>query len=306
MWPSVRPALPLFLGAKGSGRSHLFHATCAEVNARDAAAAISPSISSEQLDPSMLDALESLPWSVSDSLRRSPATPCGSGALFDFYNRWKEKGEGLIVTGCSAHHARGCNCRIFRPVSTGVSFHLDELDDEGKLSALQLRAELRVSAAHRRGAALLNRLPRHACTSVCHPQSSRQRLLPCQAQAHHSLCRQRSEFDQPIPLHIRLIIAILNQQCSKSSRSQYAPVSLRAVRFKLPSTITPIGIGSKSHKRQTLDLGLFAKSITQLSVELILRSSRSCGHRRLAALNDGGHLVEVNSVPTSRWCATKV
>lgn len=54
----------------------------------------------------MLDALESLPLVCLDSLEAIAGNALWERALFDFYNRWKEKGEGtLIVTGCSAPQA---------------------------------------------------------------------------------------------------------------------------------------------------------------------------------------------------------
>ena len=152
-----------FWGAKGSGRSHLLHATCAEVNARDAAAAYLSLDQFEQLDPSMLDALESLPLVCLDSLEAIAGNTVWERALFDFYNRWKEKGEGtLVVTGCSAPRKLGLQLPdLASRLDWGVSFHLDELDDEGKLSALQLRAELRgFKLPIDVGRFLLNRLPR--------------------------------------------------------------------------------------------------------------------------------------------------
>ncbi|WP_235663496.1 DnaA ATPase domain-containing protein, partial [Aeromonas caviae] len=120
-----------FWGAKGSGRSHLLHATCAEVNARDAAAAYLSLDQFEQLDPSMLDALESLPLVCLDSLEAIAGNALWERALFDFYNRWKEKGEGtLIVTGCSAPRKLGLQLPdLASRLDWGVTFHLDELDD---------------------------------------------------------------------------------------------------------------------------------------------------------------------------------
>ena len=117
----------------------------------------------EQLDPSMLDALESLPLVCLDSLEAIAGNGLWERALFDFYNRWKEKGEGtLVVTGCSAPRKLGLQLPdLASRLDWGVSFHLDELDDEGKLSALQLRAELRgFKLPIDVGRFLLNRLSR--------------------------------------------------------------------------------------------------------------------------------------------------
>ena len=111
----------------------------------------------------MLDALESLPLVCLDSLEAIAGNTVWERALFDFYNRWKEKGEGtLVVTGCSAPRKLGLQLPdLASRLDWGVSFHLDELDDEGKLSALQLRAELRgFKLPIDVGRFLLNRLSR--------------------------------------------------------------------------------------------------------------------------------------------------
>jgi chromosomal replication initiation ATPase DnaA len=65
----------------------------------------------------MLDALESLPLVCLDSLEAIAGNALWERALFDFYNRWKEKGEGRSSLPAAARHASwGCNCRISRPV----------------------------------------------------------------------------------------------------------------------------------------------------------------------------------------------
>ena len=185
-------ALLYFWGSQGSGRSHLLHATCAEVNARDAAAAISPSISSEQLDPSMLDALESLPWSVSTAWRRSPATPCGSGPCSTSTPLEGEGGDAHRYRLQRATQAGAATAGSASRLDWGVSFHLDELDDEGQTQRpATARAELRVSSCPSTWAVSCSTASPATCLHpVCHPQSSRQRLLPCQAQAYHPF-RQR-------------------------------------------------------------------------------------------------------------------
>jgi len=79
----------------------------------------------------MLDALESLPLVCLDSLEAIAGNTVWERALFDFYNRWKEKGEGtLVVTGCSAPRKLGLQLPdLASRLDWGVSFHLDELDD---------------------------------------------------------------------------------------------------------------------------------------------------------------------------------
>jgi DnaA family protein len=153
-----------FWGPKGAGRSHLLHATCAEVNARDAAAAYLPLDQFERLDPGMLDGLEALPLVCLDNLEAIAGNAEWERSLFDFYNRWRERGQpgSLVVTGSSAPRKLGLQLPdLASRLDWGVNFHLDELDDEGKLSALQLRAELRgFKLPIDVGRFLLNRLSR--------------------------------------------------------------------------------------------------------------------------------------------------
>ena len=136
-------ALPLFLGSQGVGPlpSAPCHLCRGQRSRRGGG--LSPLDQFEQLDPSMPDALRACPWSVLTAWRRSPATPCGSGPCSTSTIDGRRRGT-LIVTGCSAPRKLGLQLPdLASRLDWGVSFHLDELDDEGKLSALQLRAELR-------------------------------------------------------------------------------------------------------------------------------------------------------------------
>ncbi|MGL5948517.1 MAG: DnaA inactivator Hda [Aeromonas sp.] len=150
-------------GAHGAGCSHLLHAACAEVNARDEAAAYLCFSHLAQLEPRILDGLESFALVCIDSVDAIAGQSRWEQALFDFYNRWQEKGHGsLVVAGCSAPRKLGLTLPdLASRLDWGVTFHLDELDDEGKLSALQLRAALRgFSLPTDVGRFLLNRLSR--------------------------------------------------------------------------------------------------------------------------------------------------
>ena len=53
--------LLFFWGSKGSGRSHLLHATCAEVNACGEAAAYIPLDQHVSFEPDVLEQMEQLP-----------------------------------------------------------------------------------------------------------------------------------------------------------------------------------------------------------------------------------------------------
>ncbi len=155
--------LLFFWGAQGTGRSHLLHATCAEVNACGEAAAYIPLEQHAMFTPGVLDQMEQLPLVCLDNLESIAGNAQWEEALFDFFNRWKEHNQGsLIVTATTAPRKMGlCLADLASRLDWGLAYQLRELDDEGKLSALQLRAELRgFKLPVDVGRFLLNRLSR--------------------------------------------------------------------------------------------------------------------------------------------------
>ncbi len=155
--------LLFFWGAQGTGRSHLLHATCAEVNACGEAAAYIPLDQHAMFTPGVLDQMEQLPLVCLDNLESIAGNAQWEEALFDFFNRWKEHNQGsLIVTATTAPRKMGlCLADLASRLDWGLAYQLRELDDEGKLSALQLRAELRgFKLPVDVGRFLLNRLSR--------------------------------------------------------------------------------------------------------------------------------------------------
>jgi DnaA regulatory inactivator Hda len=155
--------LLFFWGARGTGRSHLLHATCAEVNACGEAAAYIPLDQHSLFTPGVLEQMEQLPLVCLDNLESIAGNGQWEEALFDFFNRWKEHNQGsLIVTATTAPRKMGlCLPDLASRLDWGLAYQLRELDDEGKLSALQLRAELRgFKLPVDVGRFLLNRLSR--------------------------------------------------------------------------------------------------------------------------------------------------
>lgn len=155
--------LLFFWGARGTGRSHLLHATCAEVNACGEAAAYIPLDQHSLFTPGVLEQMEQLPLVCLDNLESIAGNGQWEEALFDFFNRWKEHNQGsLIVTATTAPRKMGLGLPdLASRLDWGLAYQLRELDDEGKLSALQLRAELRgFKLPIDVGRFLLNRLSR--------------------------------------------------------------------------------------------------------------------------------------------------
>ncbi|PSJ44896.1 DnaA regulatory inactivator Hda [Zobellella endophytica] len=152
-----------FWGQRGSGRSHLLHATCAEVNASGEAAAYIPLDCHRQMSPRLLEGMELLPLVCLDNLDAIAGVEEWERAVFNFFNRRRERAAGsLIVSAVSASRNLGLALPdLASRLDWGVAYQLRPLDDEGKLSALQLRAELRgFKLPTDVGRLLLNRLSR--------------------------------------------------------------------------------------------------------------------------------------------------
>ena len=107
--------------------------------------------------------MEQLPLVCLDNLDAIAGHRLWEESLFDFFNRWKENNRGsLIVTAATAPRKLGlCLPDLASRLDWGLAFQLHELDDEGKLGALQLRAALRgLKLPVDAGRFLLNRLSR--------------------------------------------------------------------------------------------------------------------------------------------------
>jgi len=151
-------------GQRGVGRSHLLHATSAECSGQDVAAAYVPLERSGIMSPAMLEGMEHLQLVCIDNLDAVAGCDEWELALFNFYNRWLEQGHlgSLIVCGSRPPRRLGLVLPdLVSRLEWGVSYQILPLDDEGKLSALQLRAELRgFKLPVDVGRFLLNRLSR--------------------------------------------------------------------------------------------------------------------------------------------------
>ncbi|ART79788.1 DnaA inactivator Hda [Oceanisphaera avium] len=134
-----------FWGQEGSGRSHLLHAACAELDSEQAVAGYISLDLHPQMSPHILDGMEQLALVCLDNLDAIAGVASWEQAVFNFFNRRHEKGVGSLVV--TANHApRHVGLRLADLASRldwGVAYQLKPLDDEGKLSALQLRSELR-------------------------------------------------------------------------------------------------------------------------------------------------------------------
>lgn len=144
---AIGEGVPLifFWGSNASGRSHLLHATCAEVSGDEGAAVYISLDRHDQYAPDILDGMERMPLLCLDNLDAIAGNRIWEEALFNLFNRWRETSKGSLIISASTAPRKLPLCLpdLASRLDWGVSFQLHELDDEGKLGALQLRAALR-------------------------------------------------------------------------------------------------------------------------------------------------------------------
>lgn len=155
-------------GESGSGRSHLLHALCSEVDERGDSVAYIPLHHYQGMSLDIFENMENMSLLCIDNIDAIAGNKKWEKALFDFYNRWldnkerRTKGASLIL--CANNLPKQLNIKLKDLVSRlewGACYHLEPLNDEEKLGALQLRAELKgMKLPVDVGRFLLNRLSR--------------------------------------------------------------------------------------------------------------------------------------------------
>lgn len=163
-------ALLFVHGPAASGKSHLLHALTAAVAAREQPCFALSFAEQPRPDPALLDGLESCALVAFDELQLVAGEPQWEQALFQLFNRMRELDRGLLViTANQAPRALGIALPdLASRLDWGMVVGLLPLDDENKLRALQLRAQLRgLSLSDEVGRYLLQHLARDM-RSLCH------------------------------------------------------------------------------------------------------------------------------------------
>ena len=153
----------LFLwGEAGTGKSHLLQAACQRASRRGLRCVYIPLRRSAEFAPAMLQNLASLRLVCVDDVERIAAEPEWERALFNMFNELKAAATPLLAASRCSPAAAPLRLRDLKSRFGGdYVYHLLPLDEEGKKTALRLRAG-------RRGLVipdevleyLLNRIPR--------------------------------------------------------------------------------------------------------------------------------------------------
>ena len=151
---------PLWVwGGPGSGKTHLLQAVCA---AAGEAAAYFPLDRATALPPGALVGFESCRVLCLDDLDAVAGDPAWEQALFRLFNEATDLGTRLIFAAAAAPRALDWSLEDWRSRAAAcVVYQLRDLDDAGRVAALELRAAQRgLELPPETSEYLLKRLPR--------------------------------------------------------------------------------------------------------------------------------------------------
>lgn len=134
----------LFLwgGSASVGKSHLLQAACQFAVEHQRTVAYLPMLELAELSPEIFDGLEQMSLVCVDDLQCIAGDAQWDEALFHFYNRVRDAGAHLLVAADTAPSALKTQLPDLQSrLLWGPVMQLSELDEMGKIAALQLRAK---------------------------------------------------------------------------------------------------------------------------------------------------------------------
>lgn len=134
----------IYIYAQGEGCSHLLQAACHEANRQGLRSVYIPLNEVIHLSPSLLDALETLDLVCIDDLQQLSGKKEWEEAFFYLFNRMRDAGKKLIVSGCSAPKSLGLTLPdVVSRLISGMVFSIQSLTEEEKIFVLKNRASKR-------------------------------------------------------------------------------------------------------------------------------------------------------------------
>ncbi|HLV17355.1 MAG TPA: DnaA regulatory inactivator Hda [Pseudomonas sp.] len=131
-------------GNTGVGRSHLLQAACLRFEQLGEPALYLPLDEVAMLGPELLDNLEQYELVCLDDLDAIAGKADWEEALFHLFNRLRDAGRRLLLAASASPRELGIQLPDLQSrLSLSLVFQLQELSDEDKLRALQLRASRR-------------------------------------------------------------------------------------------------------------------------------------------------------------------
>ncbi len=131
-------------GSIGSGRSHLLQAICHQVQQQGRTALYVSLQDLTELSPELFDNLEQCQLVAVDDVHALAGNGEWQEALFHFYNRAQLSGTRLVFAADHAPRSLGVSLPdLTSRLCHGLVFHLQNLSDEQKIAAINLRAKNR-------------------------------------------------------------------------------------------------------------------------------------------------------------------
>ncbi|NOZ52608.1 MAG: DnaA regulatory inactivator Hda [Gammaproteobacteria bacterium] len=131
-------------GSRGVGKTHLLQAACQYVAKQAQSIAFVPLREHQRLSPEMFQGLEHLKLVCIDDVEAIKGHSAWEEALFHLYNRARETHLPILMSGKVAPAQLGLSLQdLVSRLGWGLVFHLQELNDEEKLGAIQQRAKFR-------------------------------------------------------------------------------------------------------------------------------------------------------------------
>ena len=137
--------LPVLVwGAAGSGKTHLLHAASHDATAHAKYPAYLPMRDAALWSPDVLEGLEHCALVCVDDVDAIAGLPAWEEALFHLYNRMSEQRTCLVLSAAAPPTELKLNLPdLASRLAWGLVLHLEALDENDKLAALQLRAQHR-------------------------------------------------------------------------------------------------------------------------------------------------------------------
>lgn len=131
-------------GAKDTGCSHLLQAACHTADNLGLSSVYLPLDELVEYAPEVLEGLEHLDLVCLDNIEVISSKDNWQEALFHFFNKVRDSEGHLLIAGKVAPNGIGLELKDLESrLNWGLTFQVMPLSDEEKVSALQLRAQVR-------------------------------------------------------------------------------------------------------------------------------------------------------------------
>jgi len=130
-------------GASSTGKTHLLHAACGQADHQNQSAAYIPLRQTQEFSPEIFEDLEQFKLICLDDVEHITGKPDWEHALFNLFNRLRDKGTNLFVTSnCSPTALNIVLPDLASRLGWGLSYRLHPLTEDEKIEALQKAAQV--------------------------------------------------------------------------------------------------------------------------------------------------------------------